>query len=633
MSYGYNGRILKINLTEKKYEIARPSELFYRRYMGGRAFAAYFLLKMLKPGVDPLSPDNILIFAASVLTGAPAPGIPRYTVAAKSPMTGGFGESEAGGSWGPWLKRSGFDAIIIKGKAAKPVYLYINDGKVKIKDADHLWGQPVAMVETLLKEELNNPKIKVVTIGIGGEKQVRYACILNAASSVNGRNGFGAVMGSKNLKAIAVSGTGSVNLFDKEAVKDVSKWVASIYRDNPVSATLNEYGTPAAITGLQASGMLPTDNFSSGAFSGYNKIDGDTLKKKYVGKKPCYACPIACKKQARIDDKRFIVDSVYGSPEYETIASFGSNLEISDINVIIKANELCNKYGIDTISTGVTIAFARECFINGLLSKEDTDGIDFTFTEPIDLLKVIEKVAHRDGFGNLLAEGCMRLARKLGNNSEDFAVHCKGLELPMHDPRAKFIVALGYAVAVAGPDHMSIPHDVFYETQEKINNSGLDSLSFYEPITEPAKKVKAAVYGQTLWSLYNVLGVCDFAYQPRGIIPFDKLVKLVKGITGFNTNMFDLMEVGRRAINLARMFNVREGFTAEDDKLPARAYEPIKEGRLKGAKIDKKQFAESLQEYYQLMGWNPETGVPYASTLKALDIEWVQELINKQRRC
>ena len=629
MSYGYNGKILKINLTEKKYEIATPSDLFYRRYMGGRAFAAYYLLKELEPGVDPLSPDNILIFAASVLTGAPAPGIPRFTVAAKSPMTGGFGESEAGGSWGPQLKRSGFDAVIIKGKAASPVYLYINDGEVKIKDAGHLWGQPVAMVETLLKEELNNPKIKVVTIGIGGEKQVRYACILNEASSANGRNGFGAVMGSKNLKAIAVSGTGSVNLFDKEAVKDVSKWVASIYRDNPISATLNEYGTPAAIAGLQASGMLPTDNFSFGEFSGHDKIDGDTLKKKYVGKKPCYACPIACKKQAKIDDERFSVDSVYGSPEYETLASFGSNLGINDLNVIIKANELSNKYGIDTISMGVTIAFARECFINGLLSKEDTDGIDFTFAEPTDLLKVIEKVAHRDGFGNLLSEGCMRLARKLGNNSEDLAVQCKGLELPMHDPRAKFIVALGYAVAVAGPDHMSIPHDVFYETQERINNNGLDSLSFYEPVTNPAKKVKAAVYGQTLWSLYNVLGVCDFAYQPRGIISFDKLVKLVKGITGFNTNMFDLMEVGRRAINLARMFNVREGFTTKDDKLPAMAYGPIKEGRLKGAKIDKKQFAESLQEYYQLMGWNPETGIPYASTLKALDIEWVLELINK----
>lgn len=626
MPYGYTGKIIRINLTDEKIEIESPSDLFYRRYMGGRNFAAYYLLKELKPKVDPLSPDNILIFATSVLTGAPAPALSRYMVAAKSPMTGGFGESVAGGSWGPWLKKAGFDGIIIKGKAKKPVYLYINDGEIHIKDASHLWGEDVAKVNSLIKQEVNDSKIEVAAIGIAGENQVRYACIMNNNYSANGRNGFGAVMGSKNLKAIAIRGTGDINLYDKESVLDVSKWVASVYKNNPISGSLNEYGTPAGIAGLNASGMLPTENFSSGAFDRYENIDGDALKELYISKGHCYACPIRCKKKASVKDDRFSVDSVYGSPEYETVAAFGSNIGIDDINVIVKANELCNKYGLDTISTGVTIAFIRECIMKDIFI-DNTEEIDFTFEKPVDLLKVIKKIAYREGIGNLLADGSLRVAKEIGYGTEDLAFQTKGLELAMHDPRAKYIVAIGYAVAVAGPHHMSIPHDVFFETKETMEMRGLEALSFYEPVIEKTKKVKAAVYGQQLWSLYNCLGVCVFGYQPRGIIPFDKLVKLVRGITGYNTNMFDLMNVGLRSINLAKVFNVREGFTIEDDKLPARAYEPIKNGQLKGVKIDKKEFEESLKEYYELMGWDPNTGIPNNSTLKSLDLEWVLELM------
>lgn len=631
MPYGYNGKILRVDLTKQEITVETPPELFYRRYMGGRAFAAYYLLKELKPGTDPLSPDNLLIFAASVITGAPAPSIPRYTVAGKSPMTGGFGESEAGGAWGPELKKAGFDAIIIKGQADKPVYLYINDGNVEIRDAGHLWGKDIADVEKEIKHELGEANLRVASIGIAGENLVRYACILNDLVSANGRNGFGAVMGSKRLKAIAVRGRGRIELSNPEVVKEIAKWMAATYKENPLSYNLNEYGTAGAVAGLQASGMLPTKNFSAGAFDGYKAIDGDTLHSRYIGKKACYACPIACKKKAKVEDERFTVDPEYGSPEYETVGAFGSNLMIADANVVIKANELCNRYGLDTISTGVTIAFAMECFEKGLLTIKDTGGLDLSFGNTEAVLKAIELIAKKEGVGKLLAEGSKIAAEKIGNEASKYAVQVKGLELAMHDPRAKYTVGLGYAISVAGPDHMSIPHDTFYETIDSIKARGLDMLTFYEPVellTRDQRKAKMAAYGQILWSMFNVLGVCVFGVQPRGILPLDRFVELVRAITGFNTNLFDLMEVGRRAINLARIFNIREGFDKLHDELPHRAFEPITDGRLKGVTITEEELERSRTEYYRLMGWDPETGVPLPSTLRGLDIEWAGDLIS-----
>lgn len=628
MPYGYNGKILRVDLTNQTTSIETPPETFYRRYMGGRAIALYYLLKEQKPGIDPLAPESMLIFAASVITGAPAPAIPRYTVAGKSVMTGGFGESEAGGNWGPELKKAGFDAIIITGRAPKPVYLFIQDGVAEIRDAGRIWGKDIADVERIIKLELDEPRVRVASIGVAGENLVKYACILNDIVSANGRHGFGAVMGSKKLKAIAVRGHGNIELFEPESVMELAKWVASTYRQNSISQSLSEYGSCAGFAGNNAAGMLPTSNFKAGAYAEYKAIEGEVMRSKYIGKKRCFACPIGCKKLTKVVDERFNVDSDYGSPEYETIAAFGSNMEIADANVVIKANELCNRYGLDTISTGVTISFAMECYQNDLLTESDTGGLELRFGNSLVMLELIDLIAHRKGIGDLLAEGSVRAAAKIGGNALNYCNDSKGLEYAMHDPRAKYAVAIGYATAIAGPDHMSIPHDTFYETLESIQARGLDAIGFYEPVellARDVRKAKMAVYGQIYWGIFNVLGACVFGFQPRGIIPVDKFVQLVKSITGFNTNLFDLMEISRRAINLAKLFNLREGLSKKDDTLPRRAFEPLAGGRLAGVSIEQTQFENSRRDYYQLMGWDAETGIPLPGTLNSLDIAWAAQ--------
>lgn len=631
MPYGYNGKILRVDLTNTIISTETPDELFYRRYMGGKGFALYYLLRETKSNIDPLSPESMLIFAPSIITGAPAPAIPRYTVAGKSPMTGGFGESEAGGTWGPEFKRTGFDMIIITGKASKPVYLYITDDKAEIRDASHLWGKDTGVVQDELRRELNEQQLRVAAIGIAGENLVRYACILNDLVSANGRNGFGAVMGSKNLKAIAARGKKEIQLYNPEKVKEVAKWVAVNFKNLPGSKASYEYGTAAAAGMFSSLGMLPTRNFAAGTFADVAPLSGDSFKSKYISKKGCYACPIGCKKFAAVQDDRFQVESRYGSPEYETIAAFGSNLEISDLNAVLKANELCNKYGLDTISMGTTIAFAMECYENGLISDAETGGLNLSFGNVDAMLAAIELTARRQGFGAVLAEGSKRMAALIGKGSEKYSFSVKGLELAMHDPRVKYAVGIGYAVSHAGPDHMSIPYDTFFQKLEVIRNNGMSNLTFLEPVEllgRDSRKTKIAVYGQMLWSSFNALGACLFGIQPRGIISLDMFIELIKAITGFDVNLFEIMATGHRTVTLARIFNLREGFTAADDTLPDRAFEPITEGALKGTVVKKEDLAKSLREYYSLMGWNRETGVPYPETLAALDIEWAGELIN-----
>jgi aldehyde:ferredoxin oxidoreductase len=621
MRYGYNGRILRVDLSSMAIAFEEPDENFFRTYLGGKGIGSYYLLRELKRGVEPLSPENELIFAASVITGAPAPAICRYSVVSKSPLTGGYGGSEAGGWWGPELKFGGFDAVIIEGKAEKPIYIFINDGHVEFKDAEHLWGLPVGDAEKAIREELNNKKIRILAIGPGGENLVRYACISNDLIHVNGRSGMGAVMGSKNLKAIAVRGTKSLIMKDPERVKHIAGWFAQNFRKHPLTESLRENGTHAGVERLKVIGLLPTRNFHSGGFEMSGRINCNSLKENYsIEKRGCFGCPMRCKK--------VIANREYGSPEYETVAAFGSNLEVSNLDVIIKANELCNKYGIDTISTGVSIAFAMECVEEGILHEKDFDGLDVRFGNEASVLKIVEMIVFRKGIGDILAEGVKRASDIIGKNSAKFAMHVKGQEMPLHDPRGKFGFGLGLAVSETGAEHnIMVPHDNAFEMRDSLCLKEIQPLGVFEPLDaldSSAKKVRLYLYLENISSLWNTLGVCNFGPVPRGVLPFGKFVDLVEGITGFETSLWELLKAGERSTVLSRSFNVMEGFRRKDDFIPNRFFEPLEGGLLTGKKIERSDFEEALTTYYRMKGYDDE-GRPTLAKLQELDIAWVAE--------
>jgi len=634
MPCGYTGNILHIDLTTKKHWIEHPPENFYRTYWGGRALALYYMLSQMKPHTDPLSPDNLLIFASGVLTGAPAPAMPRYTVCAKSPLTGAQGEAEAGGWWGPELKKAGFDAIIIKGSSPTPVYLYIKDGKIEIKEATHLWGKDTGETQRIIREELADDKIRIAQVGPAGENLVRFANIVNELKHFNGRNGLGAVMGSKKLKAIAVRGTKPIELYNKERVSQITKEITKRVMDNPLSRGLRELGTPGVVRPFYEAGCLPSYNWTTGYFKEGENLTAETYNKTILkGTKGCYACPIRCKRVAEIDEPDLKVDPAYGGPEYETIVSLGSLCGISDLKYIAKANELCNRYTMDTISTGMVIAFAMQCYQEGLLTKKDTGGIELTFGNKEALLVLIEKIAHREGLGDLLSQGSYLAAQKIGKGSETFIHQVKGQEIPMHDPRLKTGVGLQYALSDYGADHMKAAHDPFFKDQDSVGIKEMKGLGILNPVSPTdigEKKVTLFKLLDIYWTVFDILGVCDFGYVPRSVGTLDELLEIIRSTTGWKTTWFELMKLGERSINMARIFNHREGFTSKDDTLPEVFYYNFKGGPLDGqGAIDKGDFQKALKLRYELMGWGPDNGIPTPAKLIDLGLDWLIDEVKR----
>jgi len=570
----------------------------------------------------------LLIFAPSIITGTPAPAMPRYTVCAKSPLTGAEGEAEAGGWWGPELKKAGFDAIIIKGSSSTHVYLYIKDGKVEIKDATHLWGKDTRETQRIIKEELADDKIRIAQIGPAGENLVRFANIVNELKHFNGRNGLGAVMGSKKLKAIAVRGTKPIELYNKKRISQVTKDITKRIMGNPLSRDLRNLGTPATVRPFYEAGCLPSFNWTTGYFQEGENLTAETLNKTILkGTKGCYACPICCKRVVEVDEPGIKVDPAYGGPEYETIASLGSLCGISDLKYIAKSNELCNKYTMDTISTGMVIAFAMQCYEEGLLTKEDTGGIELTFGNKEAVLKMIEKIAYREGLGDLLSQGSYLAAQKIGNGAEKFIHQVKGQEIPMHDPRLKTGVGLQYALSDYGADHMKAAHDPFFKDQDSVGVKEMKGLGILEPVSPTdmgEKKVALFKLLDIYWTVFDILGVCDFGYVPRSVGTMEELLEIICSTTGWEATWFELMKVGERSINMARIFNHREGFTSQDDTLPEIFYHNFKGGPLNGKfAIHKEDFQKALKLRYELMGWNLDTGIPTTAKLIELGLDWL----------
>lgn len=590
--FGYWNKILHVDLTAGATSVEEPGDAFYRTYGGGRGFIGHYLLKHVPQRADPLGPNNVLVFAPGVLTGAPVPGAGRHSVGAKSPLSGGFGEAEAGGFWGSELKRAGWDAIVVHGASASPVYLWINEDRVEIRDAGHLWGKVTGDVEEAIHAELGDPRIRVAQIGPAGENLVRFANVANDLNEFAGRSGMGAVMGSKKLKAIAVRGKTPVRIADQPALLAISKWVSSTV--DQVHRGFHEYGTGGAMQGKSLDGGIPTLNYRLGTFEGTDKVDAIAIKEEVrIDMGACFACSVRCKKVVQIEMReedagvtrkgvkvavdpkhRYRVDPKYGGPEYESLAALGTNLGVADIVAVCKSNEICNMMGMDTISAGSTVAWAMEAYEKGVLTPEDTDGVKLEFRDGDAVVQMLEMIANREGIGDLLAEGSQRAAARVGLGSEDYLTTVKGMEMAMHDPRHMAGMRASYLLAPTGGDHMR-------QTGDKNG-------------------------------LRNQVGMCHFlAYDD------DQTAQILNAVTGWGVDAAEMVATAHRGLTLARLFNMREGMTRADDRLPKRFSEDLpKHKGLTGEELDK-----IVTDYYVEQGWDPATGAPTGETVRALGIE------------
>lgn len=624
MALGYNGTIFKVDLSKQTSAKEHPDPVFYRRYMGGWGFIAYYLLKELKPGVDPLSPDNRLIIAPGVITGAAIAGSGRSAIGAKSPLTGGFGAAEAGGHFCAELKHAGCDCIVVGGCSEKPVYLWVHDGELEIRDAEQLWGLDTGDTLDKIREENNCPMARAAIIGAAGENLARISCIMDGEKDAYGRAGLGAVMGSKKLKAVAAHGSLDTSLANPSKVRDYVRKLAKHLKENPTGLQL--YGTGGDITGGVLSGNLPTRNFRDGDFPSPKRISSIYWKEhgELIGMEGCYACPIRCKKVVKIDEP-WVVDPRYGGPEYEAEGALGSCCGVEDEKALFKANELCNRYSLDVIETGVTIAFAMECYENGIISSQDTGGVELRFGNGEALVKTVEMIAERGGIGDLLAEGSKRAAMKLGGDAMKHSVQVKGQELPMHEPRLKRALGVGYAVSPTGADHVHNLHDTGLTRPEGIET--LKAFGILEPLELEdlgPRKVLALVYQSQWVAMLNSIGFCTIV---AGCFTHQELSDITSAVTGWNTSTLELMNMGRRALTMARVFNMREGFTAEDDWLPPRSFSPTISGPLSNTAVDPDKLRDAIHTYYETMGWDKETGIPTKRALEQLGVGWAADQI------
>ena len=628
MPTGYNGVLLRVNLSAGTLETVEFPEEFYRTYMGGGAVGAYFLLKETQGGLDPLDERNILTLAPSIVTGCRVSGVSRCSAVALSPLTGAVGEGQAGGDIGPAIKLAGLDAIVITGRAERPSYLFVDNGKAELRDAAHLSGKRVSDVLDALNAELGGKehRLSVVQCGPAGEKRVRFACLLVDRNNVAGRTGLGAVMGGKNLRAVAVRvpRKKKISCADAEGLRALSRAAGKRLPDADFPATLRAYGTPGVV-GFQAeAGNMATHNYSRGQHENYKQLTGQVFEAAYgAGRATCFGCVVSCRKRVKIEapDAYAGVSDRLGGPEFETLSTLGSNLDITDAAAVAKANELCNEYGMDTITMGGLAAYVAESMENGVLPADRMDGKTLRFGAPEDLFWLIERVAHRQGVGDVLADGFSAAIRHFGEATAPYAIHCKGQGLPAHLAQVKPSQALMYAVCPIGGDHMSSEHDWLL--------AGGGELALALGITGKGNarstglpKVRMTVYSQYYYSLLDTLALCMFVWGPGNIYSYRELEDLVACTTGWKTTFWELMKVGERKTNMMRLINARRGFTRKDDVLPDRLFEPLPDGPGKGAHVERTAFEQMLTHYYELMGWDPDSGNPKDGKLMELGLEW-----------
>jgi aldehyde:ferredoxin oxidoreductase len=626
MPYGYTGRILHAYLDTLTLEIETPEDEFYRKYMGGSAMGLYYLFKHTPAKADPFGPENTLTLTLGVTTGAPISGQSRLTANAKSPLTGGIGDSQSGGFFPAELKFAGFDALVIHAQAERPVYLWRRDGEAEFKSAEHLWGCTTGEVDEILKRELDDQKIQVLQTGIAGENLVRFAALINMANRANGRTGMGAVMGSKKLKAIAVRGRQKPPLADPKGLNQHARWGVKAFPDSDVYG-LGLLGTAEIVGSQNKDGGLPTRNWVSGTFEGWKALDGKTMQKTILKERDtCYACTVRCKRVVEIDG-RYEVDPRYGGPEYETLSTFGSYCGIDDLEAVAYANQLCNAYGMDTISCGATIAWAMDAFEAGLLTLEDTGGIELRFGDHQAMTELVEMIARRQGFGDLLAEGSARAALQFGGGAEELVVAVKNQEFPAHMPQVKRSLGLIYAVNPFGADHQSSEHDPSYgDYPERMAQIGLTNPQPSDLLNE--EKVRYALVTQYLYSALDSVNVCQFVFGPSWhLYDAQQLAEMVSLVTGWDVSVDELLEVGERRLNLLRAFNAREGIGRDADRLPVKMYRALQGGASDGIALTHVEIEKAKDVYYQMAGWDVSSGMPTHAKLEEIGLGWVATLL------
>ncbi len=626
MPFGYHNKILHVDLTTGELEVEQPGEDFYRKYMGGSALGLYYLLRDTEPGIDPLGPENVLVLALSVLTGAPISGQSRMTAVAKSPLTDAVGDSQAGGFFPAEMKFAGFDAIVIKGRAENPVYLWVHDGEAELRPAEHLWGKVTGEAEALIREELEDDKIEISQIGPAGENLVRYAAIMNMSNRANGRTGMGAVMGSKNLKAVAVRGKNRPELADRRAVIDLAKWGSANFEDSDVYG-LGLFGTANGVIFQNKKGGQVTYNWDSGYFETADVLDGTVWAKTILkDRDTCYACTVRCKRVVEVKEGPFHAEPKYGGPEYETLSTFGTYCGIDSIEAISEANQLCNMYGMDTISCGATIAWAMNCFEEGILSLEDTGGIELRYGDAEVMVRMTEMIGRGEGFGVVLGEGSARAAEQFGNGAEDLVVTVKKQELPAHMPQFKRSLGLIYAVNPFGADHQSSEHDTAWRHYaDRMAEIGVTNEPQHPGVMNE-EKVDFALKTQHIYSALDTVNMCQFVFGPAWHLYSTKqLAEAVNLITGWEIDVADLQKVGERRLNMLRAYNAREGIGREADVLPKKMKKALVGGKTDGLSLDDAELEQAKDWYYAMSGWDVATGIPTRAKLEELELGWIAD--------
>jgi len=616
----YGGTILRVNLSDGTFH-RHPTELpLARAFLGGRGLNVKRLWDELPAHTDGLSPDNILVFGVGPLVGTLFPGGARFNVSAMSPQTGILGDSNAGGFFGPELKFAGYDQLILQGRAEHPVYLWIRDDAVELRDARGLWGRDVWEATLAIQQELGDPNVQVATIGQGAENGVRFAGVFANLNRAAARTGMGTVMASKNLKAVAVRGSGLVSVADMPRFCEIIEHLDEVIYNHPEYEIRCRLGTTQLIKALNRIGGLPTRHFQRGCFEKADAVSGETIERLYKLKsKACFACTIPCSRFLQVDDPRFPGLRLEG-PEYEPLAGFTARVGNGDLVLALKCVDLANRYGLDAITLSEVISWAIECHERGLLSRQEADGLDLTWGNGETLLALIHKVAHREGLGDFLADGVKKAAERLGRGSEEIAMHSKGLEIFQADVRSIKAYGLGNAVASRGADHLrSEPwFELSNDPEEGVRRYGIPDTAFRLAYKGKGLVVK---HFEEMAAIADATGVCKNTYNNMEVLDWKETAELLQAATGWTFTGEEVQRIGERIVNLERLFIAREGITRQDDTLPRRfLQEPMPEGSgpSTGSVLE---LAPMLDEYYCARGWNVRTGLPTQKKLKELGLE------------
>ncbi len=615
MAFAFAGKVLRVDLTHGRITQDETRLDWARQFVGGSGLATRYWIEETPAGIDPLSPENRLVFMTGPLTGTPSASASRYSVVAKSPQTGLWATANSGGSFGPALKWAGFDGIILEGASPEPVYLRIHESEAELRSAASLWGKPVPETEEALVAEAGRP-LTVACIGPGGENLVRFAAIMNNKHRAAGRCGLGAVMGSKRLKAIACSGRAALPLADVERFRKAAERQVSYMDESVLKIGFDTFGTNMISDMVNVRGGYPTRNWQAGQFEDIESVNAQAITDQVlVEGVRCFACPVACGRGTEIRSGKWQGHKGEG-PEYETTNTLGAMCGVSDLNAITMANYRCNEYGLDTISAGATIAFAMECYERGILTAEQTGGKEIRFGDADLIVDLVEKIAARDGIGDLLAEGTRGMAERLGQASQRFAMHVKGLELPAYDPRAAKITGLGYVTANRGGDHMTgyVQGPTFIDIPFLI----VDESSIRDPFVANPDEARVLVDMENALTVLDCLGGCKFMGV---LLTAADLTELLAAATGWEFTVEEFRQAGDRIYTLMRLCCAREGARREHDILPPRLMEEaLPDGPAAGMLLDQPTLERMKDAYYACRGWDVASGLPTPGKLAELGL-------------